>query len=147
LQRPFGGGYKGRAIGIGQLLGDRRDAIIKRYGPRPNLDQQLEFMLWELRGGDQGGKSVLNSGNTSEAFQNMITKFYRPQGRNWENMDAWRGDMRRGAKALQQYAGSLTIHKITINTRATDAAGIARDLHGALGRRAIVAHADAGMAA
>lgn len=42
------GGYKGRAWGICQWLGPRRAKLFQRYGQTKRLDQQLDFMWWEL---------------------------------------------------------------------------------------------------
>lgn len=42
------GGFKGRAWGICQWLDPRRQQLFDRYGRTKRLDQQLDFMWWEL---------------------------------------------------------------------------------------------------
>lgn len=86
---------RGRAaFGIGQWRGPRLAALIARYGPNPTLDQQLEFMLWELRGGDPGGSSVLSSKSASQAGVNYLSQYMRPGA-------GIGGDLTRLSRALQ----------------------------------------------
>ena len=42
------GGYKGRAWGICQWLNPRRKQLFQKYGRTKRLDQQLDFMWWEI---------------------------------------------------------------------------------------------------
>lgn len=83
------------AFGIGQWLGPRKKALFKKYGPRPTLQQQLEFMAWELKGGDHGGAAVLKQQNASGALDAYIRKFMRPAAG-----DETTGDLARGAQYL-----------------------------------------------
>lgn len=83
------------AFGIGQWLGSRKAELFRRYGRNPSLDQQLEFMLWELRGGDRGGAAVLAQRSATGAMQSYIQQFMRP-GKGTA------GDLLRG----QQYLAS-----------------------------------------
>lgn len=148
---------KSGAYGIAQWLGGRQKELFRRYGNAPSLDQQVEFLLWELRGGDAGMARALrmSQGKTAEeSLQNFITHGERPQGNNWERMDDWRADIRRGMQFLgksQATNGNATqginIQNVTVNTQATDANGIARDFGRALKQRALVAQADRGVAA
>lgn len=89
------GGYKGRALGIGQWLGERRAEIIRRYGENPTLDQQLDFLVEELNGRDAGGKHVLAAQSDADALNAYITKFMRPAAGAETD-----GDLKRGAAAL-----------------------------------------------
>jgi hypothetical protein len=50
--------------GLGQWLGSRKDELFRRYGPNPTRAQQIEFLAYELKGGDPGGKSVLSATRT-----------------------------------------------------------------------------------
>lgn len=95
------GGYKGRAVGLGQWLGPRRQKLLTRYGPNPTRQQQLEFLDYELRGGDPGGKMVLAHDDEGKVLDAYIKKFMRPApGSQTE------GDMRRGMSALgKPYTG------------------------------------------
>lgn len=62
------GGYRGRAWGICQWLGPRRDALFRKYGRTKRLDQQLDFMWWELQNGERRAKGLwLNSNNLPDA--------------------------------------------------------------------------------
>lgn len=146
---------KNGAFGIGQWRGPRLKALIKKYGPNPTKAQQLEFLMWELEGGDPGGKGVLASRNKEDALSNYIGGstwgFMRPgAGRT--------GDMARGMAALgRPYAPSVaggggssmsqqtTIGQIVIYSQATDAQGVARDLRGELGKRGLVVQANTGL--
>lgn len=84
------------ATGLGQWLGARLAELHRRYGANPTRQQQMEFLLYELRGGDAGGGAVLQSRNAGEALHNYVTRFMRPAaGAETE------GDMHRGQSALQ----------------------------------------------
>lgn len=52
------GGYKGRAWGICQWLDPRRAQMFQRYGPTKRLDQQLDFMWWELNNTESTAKRL-----------------------------------------------------------------------------------------
>lgn len=158
LGQRTGGGYQGRALGIGQLLGDRRAAFLKKYGQNFTFQQELEFMHHELQGGDPGGAAVRGSTSERGALQAMVTKFYRP-GRGAETI----GDLNRGAAWLGGGAGATvplaragggsttsttqttTVGQVVVYSAATDADGIAHDMRGALAKRGLVAQANTGL--
>lgn len=108
------GGSWGRAangaFGKGQWLGGRAKELFKRFGPNPSPEQQIQYLLWELRGGEAGGSSVLNSTSARSALYNYITHFMRPQGKNWEYYKNWAGDMARGQGYLWTHSSNVTIH-------------------------------------
>lgn len=113
LRQRLGGGYKGRAIGIGQLLGKRRAAFLKKYGPNFTLQNELEFMLAELRGGDPGGQAVLAEKTAKGALHAAVTKFYRPASGYETQRDLAAGSVfiaRNSPKAASQ-AGSVKKHQ------------------------------------
>jgi hypothetical protein len=83
------------AFGIGQWLGPRKRELFKRYGPNPTLTQQLEFLAYELKGGDHGGAAVLGAKSKEEALERYITKFMRPAAGG-----ETKGDLERGLAAL-----------------------------------------------
>lgn len=83
------------AMGLGQWLGPRKAELIRRYGPNPTIEQQLDFLAHELKGGDQGGAAVLGSQSDTEALHNYITKFMRPAAGAETT-----GDLERGMAAL-----------------------------------------------
>ena len=83
------------AAGYGQWLGPRKAELIRRYGPNPTPDQQLDFMVWELKGGDHGGKSVLAAGDDAQALNAYVRQFMRPAAGAETT-----GDLSRGMQAL-----------------------------------------------
>lgn len=98
------GGYKDRAVGIGQWLGKRREKLLAKYGPNPTLEQQLEFLHGELQGGDPGGKLVLAARSEQEALSAYIGET-RADKTGWGFMRPLHGaqregDMARGMAAL-----------------------------------------------
>lgn len=58
------GGFKGRAWGLCQWLGRRRDQLFAHYGRTKDLSQQLDFMWWELNNTESGAKRAWLSGTT-----------------------------------------------------------------------------------
>jgi hypothetical protein len=90
------------AQGLGQWLGSRKAELHRRYGPNPTRQQQLEFLHWELQGGDHGGRHVLAAGDETQVLDAYIKKFMRPaKGAETE------GDLRRGAAALGRERGEI----------------------------------------
>jgi Phage tail lysozyme len=67
------------AFGIGQWRGARQAALIDQYGPHPTLDQQLDFLVSELHGGDPGGAKVLAQADEAAALHSYIHDFMRPK--------------------------------------------------------------------
>lgn len=66
------------AFGYGQWLGTRKAALFAQYGPSPTPQQQLDFLVSELYGGDRGGAAVLAQSNPLDVLTAYITKFMRP---------------------------------------------------------------------
>jgi hypothetical protein len=58
------GGYKGRAWGICQWLNPRRAQLFNKFGPTKQLDQQLDFMWWELNNTEARAKKAWLSATT-----------------------------------------------------------------------------------
>jgi len=83
------------ALGLGQWLGPRKAELIRRYGPNPTRQQQLEFLHWELQGGDHGGRAVLRAGDEASVLSAYINDFMRP-AKGAETT----GDLSRGMAAL-----------------------------------------------
>lgn len=79
------------AYGIGQWLGPRRDALVGKYGQRPSLDQQLDHLVSELRGGDKGGPKVLAQTDEAAVLQAYIRDFMRPAAGRETDRDLARG--------------------------------------------------------
>lgn len=83
------------AFGIGQWLGARQQALFAQYGSNPTLQQQLDFLVSELNGGDVGGKAVLAQSSPLDTLTAYITKFMRPAAGAQTT-----GDLARGAAYL-----------------------------------------------
>lgn len=92
-----GGGHG--AFGIGQWRGERLRKLRAKYGQNPTLDQQIEFLLWELRGGDAGGRSVLAANTDQGALSAYVNQFMRPGAAGAI------GDMHRGMDYLRGLEG------------------------------------------
>lgn len=84
------------AFGIGQWLGPRKAELFKRYGSNPTFDQQLQFLLWELSGGDAGMAKVKGQGSAHGAMRSYILDGMRP-GKGAETT----GDLARGARYIE----------------------------------------------
>lgn len=78
------GGYMGRAEGIAQWLGSRKEDFKKVYGVSPNqatFEQQLDFIQIELNGKEKGAAAALRQATTpSEAAQIFEQKYERANG-------------------------------------------------------------------
>lgn len=121
------GGGNG-AYGIGQWRGARQRELFRRYGNNPTLFQQLEYMAWEMNGGNgESGAAIKGAGSERGALSAYVNGFMRPGAAGAA------GDMRRGQSALQRYSGagktpvnySVPIGTVNVYTQATDARGIA----------------------
>lgn len=130
------------AYGLGQWLGPRKKALFARYGPNPTLEQQLEFLLWELKGGDSGGAAVRAQTSVTGTADAYIRRFMRPGA-------GTAGDLQRVQRYLsgsgRTVVNTTNIGSITVNTKATDAAGVAAALPGAIKNRSLVTQADSGL--
>ena len=83
------------AFGLGQWLGSRKAELFRRYGRNPTRQQQLEFLHWELQGGDHGGAAVLRQADEAAVLDAYIRKFMRPAAGGETT-----GDLSRGMAAL-----------------------------------------------
>lgn len=137
------------AFGIGQWRGPRAKALFSRFGRNPSLGDQIQFLFWELMGGDHGGASVRSQSTAEGTMTAYLRDFMRPQGKNNEHWIDLVRDIGRGRAFLAKHGGGATtnvrIGTITVNTKATDAAGIARDIGVALSRRTLFMAADGGV--
>lgn len=70
------------AYGIAQWLGDRKKKLFEMYGPNPSLEQQLEFVDYELKGGEpsvrDAGPLLKKAKTVQEATSIMAHKFEKP---------------------------------------------------------------------
>lgn len=140
------------AYGIGQWLGGRKKELFRRYGSNPTAEQQLQFLVWELKGGDPGGASVRKQTTADHALLAYITKFMRPAAG-----DETTGDIRRGRAILggrpargaaagnRSTSQTTTVGQITIVVPNGDPDTIAKGVRGALAKHEIVNQANTGM--
>lgn len=157
------GGGQG-AYGIGQWRGARLERLKRRYpGSWRTKRAQMEFLAWELEGGDAGGASVLASKNAEDTLSNYVGGygwgFMRPD-RKGETRGR-EGDMARGRAALGlarapgrlasrggnvTVTNTMSVGQVVVNApNATDAKGIAAELPGAIAARGLIAQANRGL--
>ena len=138
------------AFGIGQWLGPRKAELFRRYGDSPNFNQQMEFLLWELRGGDKiSNGSVLRAMDTKSAMWQYFYSFMRPQGKNNEHWKDLMGDWARGLGFLSKNAAlerQINNYYVTINADHVNGKQLAKDFTGELKKRNVAAQADRGVA-
>lgn len=137
---------KSGAMDIGQWLGDRQKSLISMYGPNPSLSQQLAFMLYEMTHKESGaGGFIRNAGSTGQAAYEYITKYMRPAkgyetdrdiraASGWLGIDSSSYMAQANAAGVGGESGTryVSIGTIVIDTKATNAREIAKDLHGEL---------------
>lgn len=102
------------AFGIGQWIGDRKRALLsmatRDHVDPHDINEQLKFLVYELRGGDAGGKSVLRARSIQEALHAYVYNFMRPQGAHNEHIGDAVSDERRGTTIMRSAgAGSANV--------------------------------------
>lgn len=124
-------------------------AIVNKYAPAGDGNNTAAYMQALSRAMGVGVDSQLNLGDTSQltALVKGITS--HENGAGYVSDDQIRAGVRLGAGA-RTYGGmasnttDVTIQRMEINTRATDAAGIARDMGSEIQRRGITSPAATG---
>ena len=102
------GGGQG-AFGLGQWRGARLANLRKRYGQHPTVEQQLQFMLWELthdekEGGEaSGGRAIRSATTSSAALAAYIRQYMRPG-------NGTIGDLQRGMRYLNSNQQQTTLN-------------------------------------
>jgi hypothetical protein len=102
------------AFGIGQWLGPRKRALFEKYGSNPTFEQQLEFLQWELMGGDHGGKAVRGQQSSHGVLSAYIRDFMRPRAGAETTGDLSRGQNFLASTNLGADGGGRTV---TINAK------------------------------
>lgn len=114
-----------RAHGLGQWVSaDRRANFKKQFGidiTQSTRRQQLEFLHWELQGGDAGGRKVLAQTDEADVLRSYIEDFMRP-AKGAETS----GDLRRGMAALGREGEAIATRADADSARA-DVDGIAAE--------------------
>ena len=150
-------GYNARAVnptsgayGLGQWLGPRKKELMRRYGPNPTAEQQMEFLVWELKGGDHGGAAVGRQTTADHTLLAYVHNFMRPGAGAAGDMQRGRailgGRPARGAAAGNRSTSqTTTVGQITIVVPNGDPDTIAKGVRGALAKHEIVNQANTGM--
>jgi hypothetical protein len=145
-------GDNGAAYGLGQWHPDRQAQFAKLFGHdirSSTMDEQLQFYQWELKNSQaKAGQDLSGATNAGQAAAIVSSEFERPADRE--------GEMKRRAMLATQYAsmvgpgatakasgaGQTTVETniatINVNTQATDANGIAKDMGKALQDNALL---------
>lgn len=152
---------KSGAYGIGQWLGPRR-ADFKAWAGKDikgsSLDEQLAFFQFEVtRGKEQAAGDKLRAARTAADAARIHSEAYERPGAEEANIGRRQAIanqmMVAQAVARSPAAGGRNstttvtnnIEKVEINTRATDAAGIARDIRPELGKLTFPNQASSGV--
>lgn len=98
-----------RAFGLEQLLGPRLEGLRARFGTHADWQQQLDYLLSELRGGDKGGAAVMGAHSVEDIMSKYLSAFMRPG-------DGLSGDLARGHRFL---AGNPFGSTVQINQHTT----------------------------
>jgi hypothetical protein len=159
LTQRTGGGYRGRALGIGQLLGDRRAAFLRQYGSNFTFQNELDFMHAELQGGDPGGAAVRGQRTEHGTLNAMVRQFYRPAAGAQTTGDLQRGSaylnsrgvagasrvVSGGARTTNMGNQTTNVGTIVINTAGKNADQIAKDMRAALAKRGLTNQSNTGL--
>jgi hypothetical protein len=145
-------GDGGQAYGLAQWHPDRQAKFKEVFGrdiKGSSLEQQMEFVAWELKNSEAGAGNRLRSAKTAKEAGALVAQLYeRPADTSGEMS-------KRGSSAEQILAQSLqgpggggknvnidtTIGQVVIHTQATDAAGMARDAQSALQKQPLLNYA------
>lgn len=157
------GGGQG-AFGIGQWRGRRQDALFRQFGRHPTMDQQLQFFLSELRGGDPGGAAVGRASTADAALAAVVHGFFRPGAGAGGDIARGRGYLGGGAGGAARSAAmgrpsarwsptyrpdGVHVGQIVVNvphgTPRAQADAVAREVPRAIARRGVVTQANGGL--
>ena len=71
-----------KAFGIAQWLGNRKKKLFAKYGDKPTIDQQLEFVWEELNTSEKKAfDKLLQTQSVEEATNSFMKHFERPSAR------------------------------------------------------------------
>lgn len=160
-------GDNGQAYGIAQWHKDRQAIFEKWLGRQikgSSFHDQLAFVNYELTHGEKRAGDMLRNATNAGAGAMAVSMLYeRPHDREGEAIaraklaDQIYAQHYMGAASVAAASHPVTNNTstsssqtningpITINTKATDAQGIARDMHGAIQNNALVAQTATGL--
>lgn len=98
----------------------RQRALFAKFGRKPNLVQQLQFLFAEMTGGKEHGAGVLRSHNAYDAMTKYVNDFMRP------NFAGAAGDIIRRTSYLRNHPASGDTHHYHI--RSTDPKAVACEI-------------------
>lgn len=133
---PAARGDGGQAVGLAQWHPDRVAAILKGTGidvRTAGYKKQLEAVAWEMKNGDIGFDDAKFRGlsGAGPAGSYFSTNFERPLDRTGQAILRGKAALGLAAQYGSANGGNTTsvkIDKIEVNTQATDADGISRDI-------------------
>ncbi len=68
-----------QSYGIAQWTNDRKDRLFQMYGENPTLQQQLDYLWWELNNTEKSAlNSLLQTDTVEDATRVFMDKFERP---------------------------------------------------------------------
>lgn len=134
---------KSGATGIAQWLGPRKKQFADRYKTdlgKSSLEQQVDFMLWELRNTEKRSGDLLRGATTPEAAAEIHSREYERPGAGEANIarrqanaanvvsmvNAAQAPARMATGNISTSTSEIHIQKIEVNTQATDSPGIAQ---------------------
>ena len=99
-----------KAYGLAQWLGARKKKLFSMYGNNPTLQNQLDFVWWELNNTHKNGlKHLMAARNAEEAARAGMNWFEFSNGDAISEMNKWgqdgRGSMRKGIEFATKLAG------------------------------------------
>lgn len=99
-----------KAYGLAQWLGARKKKLFSMYGNNPTLQNQLDFVWWELNNTHKNGlKYLMAARNAEEAARAGMNWFEFSNGDAISEMNKWgqdgRGSMRKGIMYATKLAG------------------------------------------
>lgn len=166
-------GDNGKAYGLAQWHPDRQANFRKWAGKDirdSSRDEQLQFINYEMREGSEkkAGAALMAAKNASDAARIVSEKYERPSDRAGESSlraslatammrpdsvpdgltgasgAAMASNVANDNRSVSTSSAETKIGSITINTQATDADGIARDLGGAIEQNTFAQQANYG---
>ena len=77
IQAISSDGYN--SYGLAQWTGPRKQKLFEMYGPNPTIEQQLDFLWWELNNTHKDALRALKQAKTVyDATKIFMNKFERP---------------------------------------------------------------------
>jgi hypothetical protein len=149
---PAAVGDSGNAYGIGQWHADRQANFQKLFPGKTikgsSMDEQLAFYDWELKNTEKSAGDKLRGAKTNEEAAGIVSRYMERPAHAASEAYA-RGVLASSIASQSGRGGGSTVEtniaKIEVHTAATDAHGVARDMHQALQNNALITAGMTGM--